>query len=163
MRTLRPERSASAVPPPRPAMPGALSKSDLSVRAVAPNPSAKAPRLYQGGGSPTSAALLAVVEGAIHAMLECLARHAPGRLAQLVERFLHTEEVTGSSPVSPTILPLGTSTYSHVGVPVASRAFSFYSVWRTDSRHETSSLFTSVVAGKRATMLEKSRRKSRAP
>ena len=28
---------------------------------------------------------------------------ADGRLAQLVERFLHTEEVTGSSPVPPTI------------------------------------------------------------
>ena len=28
-----------------------------------------------------------------------------GRLAQLVERFLHTEEVTGSSPVPPTICP----------------------------------------------------------
>gem|GEM_PF-2441246 len=27
-----------------------------------------------------------------------------GRLAQLVARFLHTEEVIGSSPVSPTIL-----------------------------------------------------------
>ena len=29
--------------------------------------------------------------------------NTPGRLAQLAERFLHTEEVTGSSPVSPTI------------------------------------------------------------
>ena len=28
-----------------------------------------------------------------------------GRLAQLVARFLHTEEVIGSSPVSPTTLP----------------------------------------------------------
>lgn len=29
----------------------------------------------------------------------------PGRLAQLVARFLHTEEVIGSSPVSPTLTP----------------------------------------------------------
>ena len=32
----------------------------------------------------------------------CLPRRTSGRLAQLVARFVHTEEVIGSSPVSPT-------------------------------------------------------------
>ena len=32
-------------------------------------------------------------------------RAVSGRLAQLVARFLHTEEVIGSSPVSPTDVP----------------------------------------------------------
>ncbi len=31
------------------------------------------------------------------------ARHDVGRLAQWLERLLHTQEVTGSSPVPPTI------------------------------------------------------------
>jgi hypothetical protein len=43
------------------------------------------------------------------ASIDSAARHvrvaADGRLAQLVARFLHTEEVVGSSPASPTNAP----------------------------------------------------------
>ena len=34
-----------------------------------------------------------------------LLSRAPGRLAQLVEHFIYTEGVTGSSPVAPTLRP----------------------------------------------------------
>ena len=41
-------------------------------------------------------------------------RSGHGRLAQLVARFLHTEEVIGSSPVSPTTTPVS---YTHLTLP----------------------------------------------
>jgi hypothetical protein len=44
-----------------------------------------------------------------------------GRLAQLVARFLHTEEVIGSSPVSPTVTmtAVGNGEASPAGSPSA--------------------------------------------
>ncbi len=40
------------------------------------------------------------------------ARLYPGwAISSVVERFLHTEEATGSIPVSPTMLPFGTSLF----------------------------------------------------
>src|SRR5581483_4192664 len=109
LRTLRPERSASAVPPPRQRSPGLRGRPvkrgsrgmpaghgrlrDCTNRIAAPT-SSIAHRTAPPGGAPRG-------RRACACLLECATTR--GRLAQLEERFLHTEEVTGSSPVPPTI------------------------------------------------------------
>jgi hypothetical protein len=37
---------------------------------------------------------------------DAIMHHVMGRLAQLVERFVYTEDVGGSSPSSPTTIPM---------------------------------------------------------
>ena len=77
-------------------------------RTATPDPRLSARNPPATGCSPGRGAPSVVHRGAadpLRSSLGSSTRRPSGRLAQLVARFLHTEEVIGSSPVSPTISP----------------------------------------------------------